>query len=299
MTLAISKYAGSHAWLVESQPKLFPRPDPGRGVVLPFIGAGSPFFGLYADVRPVVLSDKNPRLINVYQCLRDDCWKVECELGRLTMWWREAIENGKPETTSHDRGRAFFEDVRAALDDGGEVLRAARMLFVLRAGYNGLWRVNGDGQCNAPYGKPKTDKDLVRVDDLRRMSAMLQGVTVLCEDFEQTLFRAEDGDAVYLDCPFDGTHVAYCEGSEEWSQDPRQSVLPGMPEPNARKRLASALYDLHQSGIRWSLSDADTPVTRDLYAGWPMERIDRRNSITCKAEDRSEAAFEGLWRNWR
>lgn len=298
-TLAISRYAGSHAWLVESRPDAFPRPDLSRGVVLSFIGAGSPFFGLYADVRPCVLSDKNARLINVYRCLRDGCWAVECELGRLAMRWREAVANGQPETTAHDRGRAFFEDVRAALDDGGGALRAARMLFVLRASFNGLWRVNGDGQCNSPYGKPEPNKDLVQVDDLRRLSAMLQGVTVLCEDFEETLARARRGDATYLDCPFEGTHVAYCEGAEEWSQDPRQNVLPGMPQPDARKRLAAALHDLDRRGVRWTLSDADTPVTRALYGTWPMEAIVRRNSITCKAEDRGDAAIEGLWRNWR
>jgi DNA adenine methylase len=297
--LAISKYAGSHAWLIKSQPELFPRPDLGCGVVLPFVGAGSPFFGLYADVRPVVLSDKNQRLINVYRCLRDDCWTVECELGRLTMWWREAIENGKPETTSHDRGRAFFEDVRAALDDGGEVLRAARMLFVLRAAYNGLWRVNRDGACNSPYGKPAPDTDLVRAEELREMAALLQGAETVAEDFAETLSRARRGDATYLDCPFEGTHVAYCVGAEEWTQDPRQVVFPGMPQPDARKRLAEALHDLDRRGVRWSLSDADTPVTRALYGAWPMDRIARRNSITCLADERGDDAAEGLWSNWR
>ena len=297
MTLALSRYAGSHAWLVESRPELFPRPDASCGVLVPFIGAGSPFFGLYSEHRPAVLSDKNARLINAYACLRDWPAAVERDLRGVVTAWRYAVWNGREEAM-HDRGRVAFESVRDALDDGPEWTRAARMLFILRASFNGLWRVNRSGECNTPYGKPAPDADLVRADDLRRMSAALQGVTVFCEDFGETLSRARQGDACYLDCPFHGTHVAYCEGAEEWSQDPRQVVLPGMPQPDARKRLAAALHDLDRRGVRWSLSDADTPVTRALYAGWPMERIDRRNSITCKAEDRGDDAAEGLWRNW-
>lgn len=128
------------------------------------------------------------------------------------------------------------------------------------------------------------------------MSALLQGVDVRCEDFGVTLADAPRGAATYLDCPFQGTHTAYCPDWQEW--EGRQVTLPGLGEMNARERLAWMLQELDRRGVRWTLSDAHNDVTRSLYRGWPCEVIDRQNSVTCKAEQRGEAAKEGLWRNW-
>lgn len=295
MTLALSKYAGSHAWLVEKRPGAFPLPEPDRCAFVPFCGAGSPVFGVYAGHRPLVVSDKNPRLINAWVQVRDD---VEAVIGRLDYLAQERLGFG----TYAERddfnvlGRAHFERVRAQLDVGTSAERAACMLFVLRAAYNGLWRVNQAGGCNSPHGKPKPAVDLVAAGELRQISTLLQGAAIRCEGFEATLEPASRGDATYLDPPFEGTHTAFCADGDEW--EAHQATLPGLGEQSARERLAALLPELDRRGVRWTLSDADTPVTRRLYAGWGFEVIHRQNSITCKGRDRGEAATEGLWRNW-
>jgi DNA adenine methylase len=295
MTLALSKYAGSHLWLVEQRPEVFPRPAAGRAARIPFAGAGSPVFGIYASHRPLVVSDKNERLINAWAQVRDDVEGVVGHLRGIVDAWRLHTA-GCGVVERDERGRVWFESVRELLDEGAPTRRAARMLFVLRASFNGLWRVNLNGQCNSPYGKPGPDADLVRVEDLRRMAALLQGVDIRCEDFGLTMADAGHGEATYLDCPFQGTHTAYCADHAEW--EARQATLPGMGEANARERLAALLHELDARGVRWTLSDADTPVTRQLYAGWGFEVIRRQNSITCKGGERGDAATEGLWRNW-
>jgi len=294
VTLALSKYAGSHAWLVEQRPDLFPLPAPGCAARVPFAGAGSPIFGIYAPYRPLAVSDKNERLINAWMQVRDD---VEGVIERLHYLARERCGFDTLERDAFDaEGRQHFERVRAELDTGGPSDRAACMLFVLRSAYNGLWRVNLDGACNSPYGKPDATTDLVRALDLRRMSELLQGVEIRCEGFEATLAPAVAGDATYLDPPFQGTHTAFCSDHGEW--EAKQATLPGLGEQSARERLADMLHGLDRRGVRWTLSDADTPTTRHLYAGWQMEIVWRQNSVTCKGERRGDAAPEGLWRNW-
>ena len=171
------------------------------------------------------------------------------------------------------------------------------MLFVLRASFNGLWRVNQDGQCNSPHGKPCPDVDLLRADDTRRIAVLLQGIDIRCEDFAATTAAAREGDAVYFDPPFQGTHSAFCADGAEW--EAKQATLPGLGESTARERLAAELRRLDRIGARWTLSDADTKVTRLLYRGWPVEVVVRQNSVTCKAEDRGDGAAEGIWRNWQ
>lgn len=295
MTLALSKYAGSHLWLVEGRPEAFPRAALGCASHVPFCGAGSPVFGIYAGCRPLVISDKNPRLVNAWVQVRDD---VEAVIERLNYLAQERVGFGTLDLAAFDvEGRRHFERVRAELDIGTLADRAACMLFVLRAAYNGLWRVNKTWGCNSPYGKPEPSADLVRADELRQMSALLRGAEIRCESFEATLKPAARGDATYLDPPFQDTHTAFCADGAEWVH--RQPTLPGLGVQSTRERLAGLLHDLDRRGVLFTLSDADTPITRELYAGWGFEVIQRQNSITCKGDERSDGAAEGLWRNWQ
>lgn len=297
MTLAFSKYAGSHAWLAEQRPDAFPLPAPDRVALVPFCGAGSVALALYAGKFPLIVSDKNERLVNVWQQVREDVDGVLGALGDIVDDWK-SVTAGAADREAHDvASRCLFEGVRGSLDDGGDVRRAAKMLFVLRASFNGLWRVNLDGQCNSPHGKPGPDVDLLRAEDTRRIAVLLRGVDIRCEDFAATLADARTGDAVYLDPPFQGTHTAFCADGFEW--EARQATLPGFGEASARERLAAELHALDARGVRWTLSDADTRITRSLYRGWPIEVVTRQNSVTCKAEDRGEGAPELLVRNWR
>lgn len=297
MTLALSKYAGSHAWLAEQRPDAFPLPAPGRTARVPFCGAGSVALALYAGKFPLIVSDKNPRLINAWIQVRDDVHGVLAALAAYVEQWKRTTA-GAPSRDEHDlASRSVFEAVRDALDWGSPAEQAASMLFVLRASFNGLWRVNQDGQCNSPHGKPGPDVDLLRADDTRQIAALLRGVDIRCEDFAATTADAREGDAVYFDPPFQGTHSAFCADGAEW--EAKQATLPGLGESNARERLAAELQRLDRIGVRWTLSDADTKVTRLLYRGWPVEVVVRQNSVTCKAEDRGDGATEGLWRNWQ
>jgi DNA adenine methylase len=297
VTLALSKYAGSHAWLAEQRPDAFPLPAPDRVALVPFCGAGSVALALYAGRFQLIVSDKNPRLVNVWEQVRENVDGVLGTLGWIVNGWKAATV-GAADRTAHDlASREVFEGVRNTLDEGSPQTRAAKMLFVLRASFNGLWRVNLDGQCNSPHGKPGPDVDLLRADDTRRIAELLLGVDIRCEDFAATLADARTGDAVYLDPPFQGTHTAFCADGAEW--EARQVTLPGVGGASARERLAAELHALDARGVRWTLSDADTPITRSLYRGWPFEIVVRQNSVTCKAEDRGEGASELLVRNWR
>lgn len=297
MTLALSKFAGSHAWLAEQRPDAFPLPAPNGRAVVPFCGAGSVVFHLYAGRFPLIVSDKNPRLVNAWIQVRDDVTGVLAALSDLVDGWR-SVTAGAVDRDAHDvASRSVFDGIRNTLDDGGDAPRAAKMLFVLRASFNGLWRVNQDGQCNSPHGKPGPDVDLLRADDTRQIAALLHGAVIRCEDFAATLADAREGDACYLDPPFQGTHTAFCADGAEW--EARQATLPGLGESNARERLAAEIRRLDGLGVRWTLSDADTRVTRSIYRGWPIEVLTRQNSVTCKAEDRGDGASELLARNWQ
>ena len=152
----------------------------------PFVGGGALFFELYRSKRisKAVISDMNAELIDTYIAIRD---YVEDVTGILA---------------TYPHNEDFFYNLRA--EDPWEMdipHRAARMIYLNKTCYNGLYRVNKQGKFNAPFGRYKspTYND---PENLRAVSIALQDVDVLCTSFETVLGRAKPGDFVYFDPRF-------------------------------------------------------------------------------------------------
>jgi hypothetical protein len=101
----------------------------------PFLGSGSLFFLL----QPVeaILSDASTELVETFTAVRD---RPELVL--------RYIADLKVE-------REFFYRVRANRSLG-RYKRAAEFIYLNKACWNGLYRVNANGDFNVPYGAPKT-----------------------------------------------------------------------------------------------------------------------------------------------
>ena len=289
MTPTLVKYVGSKAGFLEDHAGLLPMPAPGGAVAVAFAGGGPIAAHYRARGCRVVASDVNPRLVHAHVQVRDDVEAVIDALGNLATALRLADHGGEDELA----GRAFFEEVRGRLDGYAEDLRAARFLFILRAGFNGLYRENSTGDCTTAYGKPGPGVDLVQADKLRAYSAAVQGIEFLCEDFAVTCGRCRPGWVASLDSPYEGTFTGYAGG--DW--DAKQISLPGMGGTSDRERLAAMLVYLDAIGVRWANHDADTAATRRLYSGWHYTPIQRAGNVNSNGDDRG-AVQEGLWRNW-
>lgn len=297
MSLALTKYVGSKLGLLAVHPGLFPTPDHGCPVAVPFVGGGSLAAHYGARGIRVIASDINARAINTHSCVRGAPEIVIEQLEDIARDWRKAVEPlGGDERDA--AGRVFFEEQRGKLNDprgdGDSYTLAARFLFIVRAGFNGLYRENAIGDCTTAYGKPGPRADLVQADKLRAYADAVQGVEFLCEDFAVTCARARSGWAVVCDAPYEGTFTGYCGG--DWSA--KQPGLPGLSAMNDRERLAAMLVYLDAIGARWTNHDADTPTTRSLYAKWPVVEVSRKGNVNSDAEDRGNVT-ELLWRNWR
>jgi len=293
VTPRLVKFVGSKLGILAAHPAQFPVPDYGCPVAVPFVGGGSVAACYASRGHRVIASDINARLVNAHEEIRRDPEAVIAILGRLVGEHRDTlIAAGDGE--EHVAGRAFFESERARLDEGGDALMAARFLFVIRAGFNGLYRENAAGECTTAYGKPGANVDLVQADKLRAYSAAVQTVRFLHEDFAVTCARARGGWAVVCDAPYEGTFTDYCGG--EWRAS--QPGLPGMATGNDRERLAAMLVYLDAIGARWTNHDADTSTTRSLYSRWPVVEVRRQGTVNSDAEGRGDVT-ELLWRNWR
>lgn len=291
MTPTLVKYVGSKAGFLEDHAGLLPMPAPGGGVAVTFTGGGSIAAHYRARGCRVVASDINQRLINTHVEIQRAPDDVVVLLREIEAEWRSVVtEAGDGADVA---GRGFFEDQRGRLDLGSPERRAARFLFILRAGFNGLYRENSTGDCTTAYGKPGPGIDLVQADKLRAYSAAVRGIEFLCEDFAVTCGRCRPGWVASLDSPYEGTFTGYAGG--DW--DAKQISLPGMGGTSDRERLAAMLVYLDAIGVRWANHDADTAATRRLYERWSFKPIQRAGNVNSNGDDRGSVQ-EGLWRNW-
>lgn len=77
-----------------------------------------------------------------------------------------------------------------------DVERAARILYMLRVNFNGLYRVNSKNQFNVPYGK---HKNYNLYNNLRNINKYLNenDTAILNSDFEEATKTAKKGDLVF------------------------------------------------------------------------------------------------------
>jgi DNA adenine methylase len=224
----------------------------------PFIGGGAVFFALAAQnrFRRACLSDQNRELIETYRAVRDDVKAVIKELA--------AMPHAEDE----------YYRIRASRPRK-PAKRAARMIYLNRTGYNGLYRVNRSGKFNVPFGRYKNPN----ICDERRLLAVsraLSGVELSVQDFEQSCSRARPGDAVYFDPPY--VPVSTTARFAEYHQ------LPFGPEEH--ERLAELYRALCSRGVATVLSNSDVPFTRALYQRFDVGAVFARRNINSRATAR-------------
>lgn len=263
------KWAGGKTQLLAPIARLLPRAIEGT-YFEPFLGGGAVFFHLRSEGRlrgGAVLSDSNEVLIETWLAVRDD---TEALLDLLL-----AHRN------AHERdARSHYYSVRAAAPTS-PTERAARLLYLNKTCFNGLWRVNSRGLFNVPMGRYKRPT-IHDPEALRSASAALQGVDIRCVPWHVALKRAKAnrGDAVYLDPPY-----VPVSRTASFTSYTAERFGPGDQEA-----LAKACAGLATRGVPFLLSNSNSPDLRDLYKGLGLRVRSRaaRRAINSKGALRGD-----------
>lgn len=253
------KWAGGKRLLVPELLKRVPRSyDTYRE---PFLGGGAMFFAL----RPkrAVLSDSCTALVRAYRGVRDGVNEVVVLLRDLQ---------------AH-HGPDQYEVVKASMFDVvSDFEAAARLIYINKTCFNGLYRVNSKGQFNVSIGKFVKPPMICDEVNLRACSEALQGVELMAVDFRDSLKGAAPDDLVYCDPPFlpaskTSSFVGYT--SEGFG-------------PVDHLELAAKLARLRREGVRVMLSNASNGIMKQLYefAGFKVEEVEARRHISCHASER-------------
>lgn len=224
----------------------------------PFVGGGALFFA----IKPYsgVIADSNPELINAYRCVANRLEKV--------------VENLQSFTNSED----YYYSVRAQkFDDLEPEYAAARTIYLNRTCYNGLYRVNEQGQFNVPFGKYK-NPTICSYETLRAASNALQGIEILHGDYKEILEKtAKSGDFIYLDPPYLPV--------SKYSDFKRYTKEKFYEEDH--RELALTVAHLQQEGCHVILTNSNHPLVHELYGQYKIEVINTRRNISSNAKTRT------------
>ena len=244
----------------------------------PFVGGGALFFELHRLgmlKKNAWLSDYNPRLIETYEGVRDHVDELIALLKRHKA--RHSEEH--------------FYKVRA-LGEGPEKTRktlperAARIIYMNKTCYNGLYRENSKGGFNSPFGRYKNPQ-ICDEQNLRAVSKALKKAKIEHRHFEDVVKLAKPGDLVYFDPPYHpvsktASFTSYDRG--EFGED-------------SQRLLARVYGSLTEKRVKVILSNSMTDLIQELYSAYTIDKVSANRSVNSRADRRGKVS-EALVRNF-
>jgi DNA adenine methylase len=252
------KWAGGKGQLLSSFAAHFPPTEKIGRYFEPFMGGAAVFFHL--QPQRSFLSDSNSDLVDLYTIVRDD---VETLIDALK---------------SHRNKETYYYKIRAQNPATlSPVERAARLIFLNKTCYNGLYRVNSNGGFNVPFGN-YLNPNICDAENLRAASLALQYAEICQSDFEQAVSSAKKGDFVYFDPPYQpisrtSSFTSYTSGRFDDSE---------------QERLANVFRSLAKRGCYVMLSNSNAPLIKELYADFNIHQVLARRAINSKGAGRGK-----------
>ena len=259
------KWVGGKRQLLPELLRAVDAAGPFRRYHEPFLGGGALFFAL-ARINHIhsrsYLSDGNPNLLETYMALRDDVDTV--------------VHLLKCHKSRHNE--KYYYSVRARIPTTLPE-RAARIIYLNKTCYNGLYRENRKGQFNVPFGRYINPR-ICDEPNLRAVANTLTNVHLAVEEFECVADHARKGDLVYFDPPYLPISI-----TSDFTSYSREKF--GVEEHH---RLAHVSRLLAQRGVHVIVSNSSSRLTYELYHDFFVYEVYANRLVNSKAGMRGKIA---------
>jgi len=240
----------------------------------PFVGGGALFFHIaqnFESIKHFYLFDINRDLVNCYNEIKNN---VESLITRL-----QEIESKFLQREQHSRKDVYYR-TRTQFNSDRD---SAKLIFLNKTCYNGLYRVNRKGEFNVPFGDYKNPKICDR-ENLRTVSELLRKAKITCADFEKSEKYITNTSFVYFDPPYRPLSPTASFTSYSKDSFSEQDQI----------RLAEFCRKIHKKGAKFLLSNSDPKnenpqdhFFEDQYEkfGFHVQRVKATRAINCKASE--------------
>lgn len=278
------KWAGGKGQLLPTIRKFYPA---GIGTTIrkycePMVGAGAVLFDIlntYA-MDEVYICDTNVELINTYRVIQEN---VNPLIELLMKYEKEHLKRDDAERKEYyyQQREQFNTEIQKS-DENNALLRAALFIYLNKTCFNGLYRVNRKGLYNVPMGAYKNPK-ICDVDNLKKTSELLQGVTILAGDYTCIEKVVDKSTFVYFDPPYrplTKTSEFTSYNADDFSDEDQI-------------RLADFIKSLKTAKVMASNSDPKNVDENDeffdnLYSKLNINRISANRAINSKSKGRGK-----------
>ena len=225
------RWAGGKRWLLKIINDLLPKKGFNQ-YHEPFVGGGALF--LYLQPKISFISDLNKELIDSYIAIQQEVELVIEHLNKL-------------KNTKED----YYKIRRHKFNMTSK--NAARFIYLNQVSFNGIFRVNLNGEYNVPYGfREKYQFDF---ENLRKVSKVLQGVDIRTNDFAKIIYNVKKGDLVFIDPPYTVTHND--NGFFHYNQK--------LFSIEDQYRLSQTIKEMKEIGAYYILTNAAHKKVRDIF----------------------------------
>lgn len=259
------KWAGGKRQIIDKLKKCVP--EEFGTYFEPFVGGGALLFEL--SPRKAVINDYNEELMNVFECIKDEnrfskmCSELNKHEANHSEEYYYLIRNV-------DRDKAKYKKMV-------DYKRAARTIYLNKACFNGLYRVNSKNEFNVPFGK-KVKVNTYEGQNLGIIHAYLNlnEIDILNVDFEEAVKDAKKGDFIYFDPPYDSETSTFNSYTEEGFGKEQQV------------RLARVFKELDERGCYVMLSNHNTTLVNELYKDYNIHVISAKRNINSNGNKRGK-----------
>lgn len=253
------KWAGGKARLI---PELIKQLPEFNHYFEPFMGGGAFFF--YLKPTRATLIDINSDLTNVYQIIQNNVEELIVDLKK------------------HIHSSDYFYEIRDAdrrpeFRDWSPIQRASRLIYLNKTCYNGLYRVNSQGQFNVPFGSYENPRILDEI-NLRACSHFLKSTTLLTGSFLSVEALVKPEDFIYFDPPYAPlSPTAYFTNYSQAGFDESMQIA-----------LRDLCNRLTERGVKWMQSNSSAELILDLYHQYNVRLVEAARAINSKTAKRGK-----------
>lgn len=258
------KWVGGKRQLLSEIEKNLPQLGKSWTYYEPFIGGGAVLFHL--QPQKAVMNDSSIELVNCYEVVRDYPEELIADLQQ------------------HKNDQDYYYTIRD-LDRNPDYInltpiqRASRIIYLNKTCYNGLFRVNSQGQFNVPFGRYKNPA-IVNETVIRAVSKYLKQdkITIANGDFAQAVRTAKKGDFIYFDPPYDPVSATASFTGYDVNGFNREE----------QERLFAVFQQLDRCGCFVMLSNSSTEFIRNLYRNYTIVTVSANRAINSIAKGRGK-----------
>ena len=263
------KWAGGKTSLLKEL--IIRKPTHYQRYIEAFAGGAALFFAL--QPTEAILIDTNSDLISTYKTVRDNCNGLIKELKK------------------HQYERDHYYEMRdvdrsSRYNRWSDLKKAARLIYLNKSCYNGLYRVNSKGQFNVPFGRYSNPR-IVDQRNLKACSLALANCDIRQASFELVEKLAKKGDFIYFDPPYMplSKTANFTSYSAEGFNEAKQEALLRLCQRLSKKK------------INFMLSNSDQPLIREMYSSFNIDVVECARAINSKGSKRGKIS-ELIIRNY-